>query len=348
MDTNKGLISWFARNSVAANLLMAIILVAGIASVFTIKKQMFPEILLEQVNIRVPYLGAAPQEVESGVIDKIEESLRGVNGIKRIRSTAVEGLATVRAEIANNYNVQEVMDEIKTQVSAISSLPEQTEKPVVYRVRFESDVMWLSLYGDATERTLKELSKDIRDELRKLPGVSKVEVVGARDYEVSVELSELKLKEYGLTFDQVVSAIRGSSVDLPGGSIKSDSGNILLRTKGQAYFSQDFEDIVLLTFADGTRLALKDIATINDGFIEREDLSTFDGKNSVSIRVAAVGDDNTLKIADQVKAYVERKQKQLPSSVSIAHWGDSSYYLQGRLDLMSNNLVMGAFLVLLA
>lgn len=348
MDTNKGLISWFARNSVAANLLMAIILVAGVASVFTIKKQMFPEIVLEQVNIRVPYLGAAPQEVESGVIDKIEESLRGVNGIKRIRSTAVEGLATVRAEIANNYNVQEVMDEIKTQVSAISSLPEQTEKPVVYRVRFESDVMWLSLYGDATERTLKELSKDIRDELRKLPGVSKVEVVGARGYEVSIELSELKLKEYGLTFDQVVSAIRGSSVDLPGGSIKSDSGNILLRTKGQAYFLQDFEDIVLLTFADGTRLSLKDIATINDGFIEREDLSTFDGKNSVSIRVAAVGDDNTLKIAEQVKAYVERKQSQLPGSVSIAHWGDSSYYLQGRLDLMSNNLVMGAFLVLLA
>ena len=348
MDTNKGLIAWFARNSVAANLLMAIILVAGVFSLFTIKKQIFPEIVLEQVNIRVPYLGAAPQEVETGVIDKIEESLRGVNGIKRIRSTAVEGLATVRAEIANNYDVQEVMDEIKTQVSAISSLPEQTEKPVVYRVKFQSNVMWLSLYGDASERTLKELSKDVRDELKKLPGISKVDVVGARNYEVSIELSENKLKEYGLTFEQVVSAIRGSSVDLPGGAIKSESGNILIRTKGQAYFAQDFENIVLLTFADGTRLSLLDIATVNDGFIEREDLSTFDGKNSVSIRVDAVGDDNTLKIAEQVKAYVKRKQKELPSSVSIAHWGDASYYLQGRLDLMSNNLLMGAFLVLLA
>lgn len=348
MDTNKGIIAWFARNSVAANLLMAIILVAGVASLFTIKKQIFPEIVLEQVNIRVPYLGAAPQEVETGVIDKIEESLRGVNGIKRIRSTAVEGLATVRAEIASNYNVQEVMDEIKTQVSAISSLPEQTEKPVVYRVRFQSNVMWLSLYGDASERTLKELAKDVRDEVKKLPGVSKVDVIGARDYEVSIELSEAKLKEYGLTFDQVVTAIRGSSVDLPGGSIKAESGNILLRTKGQAYFAQDFENIVLLTFADGTRLSLNDIAVINDGFIEREDLSTFDGKNSISIRVDAVGDDNTLKIAEQVKQYVEKKQKDLPSSVSIAHWGDASYYLQDRLDLMSNNLLMGAFLVLLA
>lgn len=348
MDTNKGLIAWFARNSVAANLLMAIILVAGVASLFTIKKQIFPEIVLEQVNIRVPYLGAAPQEVETGVIEKIEESLRGVNGIKRIRSTAVEGLATVRAEIANNYDVQEVMDEIKTQVSAISSLPEQTEKPVVYRVRFESDVIWMSLYGEANEHTLKELAKDVRDEVKKLPGVSKVDVVGDRDYEIAIELSELKLKEYGLTFEQVVSAIRGSSVDLPGGSIRSESGNILLRTKGQAYVARDFDEIILLTFADGTRLKLSDIATINDGFIDREDLSTFDGKNSVSIRVAAVGDDNTLKIAEQIKQYVERKQKQLPPTVSIAHWGDSSYYLQGRLDLMSNNLFYGVLLVLLA
>lgn len=348
MDTNKGLIAWFARNSVAANLLMAIILVAGVASLFTIKKQMFPEIVLEQVNIRVPYLGAAPQEVETGVIDKIEESIRGVNGIKRIRSTAVEGLATVSAEISSNYNIQEVMDEIKTQVAAISSLPEQTEKPVVYRVRFQSDVMWLSLFGDADERSLKELAKDVRDELKKQPGISKVEVVGARSYEITIELSEAKLKQFGLNFEQVVAAIRNSSVDLPGGSIKSESGNILLRTKGQAYNSQDFQNIVLLTFADGTRLSLNDVAVINDGFIDREDLSTFDGKNSVSIRVSAVGDDNTLKIAETVKAYVAKKKLELPPSVSIAYWGDSSYYLQGRLDLMTGNMLLGAFLVLLA
>ena len=307
MDTNKGIIAWFARNSVAANLLMAIILVAGIASALTIKRQAFPEIELEVVNIRVPYLGAAPQEVETGVIDKIEQSLRGVNGIKRIRSTAVEGLATIRAEVASNYDVQEVMDEIKTQVGSISSLPEQTERPVVYRVRFQSNVMWLSLYGDAPERTLKELAKDIRDEIKKQPGVSKVDVVAARDYEVAVEVPELKLKEYGLTLDQVVAAIRASSVDLPGGAIRSESGNILLRTKGQAYNQADFDNIVLLKFADGSRLTLADIATVNDGFIERSRLATFDGKNSVSIRIDAVGEDDTLQIADTVKQYVKDK-----------------------------------------
>jgi len=347
MSGNQSILSWFARNSVAANLLMVVLLLAGLGSVLTIKKQVFPEIQLEQVNIRVPYLGAAPQEVESGVIDKIEESLRGVNGIKRIRSNAVEGLATVQAEIASGYDISEVMEEIKTQVNSISSLPEQTEKPVVYRVRFQSNVMWVSLYGDLPEQSLKELAKDIRDELKAKPGISKVDVVAARPYEIAIELSEHKLKEFGLTFEQVVAAIRGSSVDLPGGSIRSESGNILLRTKGQAYDFADFANIVLLKFEDGSKLMLGDVAVVTDGFIEREQLATFDGKNSVSIKIDAVGDDNTLKIAETVKAYVAEKKQQLPASVTLATWGDASYYLQGRLDLMTDNMLMGALLVLL-
>ncbi len=187
-QTHKGWLAWFARNSVASNLLMVILLLAGIASVFTIKKQTFPEIQLEQVTIRVAYLGAAPQEVEEGIVDKIEESLRSLNGIKKIRSNAVEGLATVNVEIQSGYDIQEVMNEIKMQVDSISSFPEQTERPVVYNTKFQSNVLWLSVYGDTDQRGLKEFAKDVRDELKKLPGVSKVEVVGALDYEVSIEV----------------------------------------------------------------------------------------------------------------------------------------------------------------
>ncbi|EJI83967.1 RND family efflux transporter [Alishewanella aestuarii B11] len=348
MDTNKGIIAWFARNSVAANLLMIVLLLAGLGSVLTIKKQTFPEIETEVVTIRVPYLGAAPQEVESGVIDKIEESIRSVNGIKRVRSTAVEGLATVNVEITSGYNISEVMEEIKTQVNSISTLPEQTERPVVYRVRFQSNVMWLSLYGEATEATLKELAKSIRDEIKKLPGVSKVDVVAARNYEISIEIPEHRLREYGLTFEQVVSAVRGSSVDLPGGAIRSESGNILLRTKGQAYYEDDFASIPLVRNADGTRLLLGDIATVTDGFIERARLATFNGQNSVSIRIDAVGEDDTLRIAGTVKSYIEKKRQELPATITLDYWGDSSYYLQGRLDLMTSNLIYGVILVLLA
>ena len=347
-QTHKGWLAWFARNSVASNLLMVILLLAGIASVFTIKKQTFPEIQLEQVTIRVAYLGAAPQEVEEGIVDKIEESLRSLNGIKKIRSNAVEGLATVNVEIQSGYDIQEVMNEIKMQVDSISSFPEQTERPVVYNTKFQSNVLWLSVYGDTDQRGLKEFAKDVRDELKKLPGVSKVEVVGALDYEVSIEVSEHKLREYGLTFDQMVAAVRGSSVDLPGGSIKADNGNILLRAKGQAYRQQDFADIVLINRADGTRLLLGDIAKIKDGFVEMESYSTFNGKPSVSIKVDAVGEDNTLKIAAVVKDYVVKKKTDLPDSMNIDYWGDSSYYLQGRLDLMTDNMLMGAFLVLIS
>lgn len=348
MDTNKGIIAWFARNSVAANLLMIVLLLAGLGSVLTIKKQTFPEIETEVVMIRVPYLGAAPQEVESGVIDKIEESIRSVNGIKRVRSTAVEGLATVNAEIASGYNISEVMEEIKTQVNSISTLPEQTERPVVYRLRFQSNVMWLSLYGEASEQTLKELAKSIRDEIKKLPGVSKVDVVAARNYEIAIEIPEHRLREYGLTFEQVVNAVRGSSVDLPGGAIRSESGNILLRTKGQAYYEDDFASIPLVRNADGTRLLLGDIATVTDGFVERARLATFNGQNSVSIRIDAVGEDDTLRIAGTVKNYIEKKRQELPASITLDYWGDSSYYLQGRLDLMTSNLLYGVILVLLA
>ncbi|SEA31102.1 efflux RND transporter permease subunit [Alkalimonas amylolytica] len=348
MDTHKGIIAWFARNSVAANLLMVVLIIAGAASLMTIKKQIFPEIALDEVTIRVPYLGAAPQEVESAVIDKIEERLRSINGIKRIRSTAVEGLGTVRAEISSSYDIMEVMDEIKTQVAAIATFPEQAERPVVYRQRFQSNVIWLSLYGNADERSMKELAKQIRDDLKKRYSISQVEVVGARDYEISIELSEAVLREYQLTFDQVVQAIRGSSVDIPGGSIRSDSGNILLRTKGQAYRGHEFADIILLRFNDGTRLRLGDIASINDGFIERDGEATFDGMPSISIRVDAVGDDNSLQISENVKRYVEEQREILPAGIYLDHWGDSSYYLQGRIELMTSNLLYGVLLVLLA
>lgn len=343
-----GFIGWFARNHVAANLLMLLLILAGLLSAFTIKQQVFPEIKLEQVTIRVPYLGAAPQEVESGVIDKIEESLRQVNGIKKLTSTATEGLASVVVEIASGYNVQEVMDEIKTQVGSIASLPEQTEKPVVYRTRFTSNVMWVSLHGDVAEASLKELAKDIRDELKLRPGINKVDVVGARPYEIAIEVSEQRMREYGLTFEQVVNAVRASSVDLPGGAVKAENGSMLLRAKGQAYVFADFARIVLLRQNDGTRLLLSDIAEIRDDFTEVERFTTFDGRPSVSLRIDAVGDDNTLKIARSVKDYIAERKQSLPPSVTVDYWGDSSYYLQGRLDLMTDNMLAGALLVLIA
>ncbi|MDT0594375.1 efflux RND transporter permease subunit [Glaciecola petra] len=345
IDTNKGIVAWFARNNVAANLLMIIIIAGGIAGIFKVQKQIFPQFVLNLISVQVPYLGAAPQEVEEGVILRIEEAIKDLEGIKKITSTSREGLGSVTIEVLDNYDVQDLLDEIKVQVDAISTFPANTEKPVVYRLKAQQDVLWVSVYGDVTERELKELTKSIRDEIANLDGISDVGVFGARDYEVSVEIAEVQLQAYDLTFDDVVAAIRRSSVDIPGGSIRSDNGDILLRAKGQAYSAWDFAKIPLINRSDGTRLLIGDIASINDGFVEDNNFARFDGKTAMNIRVRAVGDQNALEISKNVNEYLDKKRTELPANVQADSWGDSSFYLNDRLSMMLWNMLQGAVLV---
>ncbi|MGB3725167.1 MAG: efflux RND transporter permease subunit [Glaciecola sp.] len=347
IDTHKGLIAWFARNSVAANLLMIFIIIGGIFGILTVQKQVFPQFIINVISVQVPYLGAAPQEVEEGVILKVEEAIKDLEGIKKITSTAREGIGSVTIEAEDGYDVQNLLDEVKVQVDAISTFPANTEKPVVYRIKAQQDVLWVSVYGDISERELKELTNDMRDEIANLNGISDVSVFGARDYEVSVEISELELQAYDLTFDDVVAAIRRSSVDIPGGSIRSENGDILLRAKGQAYTAYEFASIPLINRSDGTRLLVGDIASINDGFVEDNNFALFDGKTAMNIRVRAVGDQNALEISKSVNEYLAEKKKTLPTSVNADSWGDSSFYLADRLNMMLSNMLMGALLVFL-
>jgi len=343
----KGLIAWWANNTVAANLLMALIIITGIFMVFEVRKQMFPEIELNTISIQVPFPGAAPQEVEQGVIVLIEDALEDVNGVERLTSTAREGGGSVTVEVESGYDPQVVMDEVKMLVDAIPNFPQQIENPNIYRIRPQRQVIWISVFGDMSERNQKELAKQIRDDLKNIGGITKVETVGARDYEISIEISEHDLQRYNLTFQQVVNAVRGTSIDVAGGSIRTPNGDILLRANNQAYYGEEFESIVLINRPDGTRLTLGDIATVKDEFIERRRFTQFDGKPATFVRVDSVGDQNDLAVAEAVRNYIERKQKELPPEVSVAHWGDSSYYLQGRLDLMLDNMITGGFLVFL-
>ena len=346
-NTHKGLIAWFARNSVAANLLMWILLIGGVFGAFGIQKQVFPNFEVNIISVRVPYLGAAPQEVEEGVLLKVEDAIKDLDGIKQITSTATEGMGSVTIEVEEDYDVQVVLDEVKSQVDAIPSFPGNTEKPIVYRTKFQQDVLWIAVYGDASERELKEFAKNLRDDVANLPGISSVQVVGDRDYEISIEMSEYTLQKYDLTFSEVVNAIRQSSVDLPGGAIKSDNGNILLRTKGQAYTGWEFGQIVLLTRADGSRLTLGDIATIDDGFVEDPQYAMFDNQPAVNVRVKAVGDQNALEISKEVNQYLEKNKKDFPAHIKADAWGDSSFYLADRLNMMLENMFWGGVLVFL-
>mgnify|MGYP000873053214 CR=1 FL=1 len=344
---NEGIIGWFARNPVAANLLMLVIMISGLVSYFGIQKRTFPEFESNMVQVTVPYLGAAPAEVEEGVIVKIEEAIADVEGIKEIRSTASEGAGTVVIEILTGYDPAKALDDIKLRVDAIPNFPAETEKPVIAEVLFEQQVIWATVYGDLDDRARKVLARQVRDELQLLPGVRKVNLVGDRDFEMAIELSESNLRKYGLTFDEVAQAVRRSSVDLPGGSVKTDAGDILLRTKGQAYTGGDFGDIVLRTNADGTRLRLSDVATIRDEFAETDNYALFAGKPSLSMSVIAADQGNDIAISEAVNAYVERKRPTLPQGAQLAVWGDSSFYLKDRLNMMVKNMLAGTFLVFL-
>ncbi|MDX1459542.1 MAG: efflux RND transporter permease subunit [Xanthomonadales bacterium] len=341
----ESIIEWFARNSVAANLLMIVLLAGGLVTSFTIKKEIQPQIETPFITVRMPFLGASPADVEEGVLIKIEEAIQDIEGIKEVLSTANEGNGTVQVEVDPDYDVLVVMDEVKNRVDSISTFPENTEKPIISRTTFQQQVVMLTVYGDVDERTLKEYAKQVRDEVVLEPGVTRAEILGSRDYEVSIEVSEYTLQEYDLTLAEVAAAVRRGSLDLPAGTIRSEAGDILVRTKGQAYVGRDFEDIVVRTNADGTRVLLKDIALIRDGFIDRDRYSRFDGKPSITIQVLSVGDQSELDIAARVRDYAGRKNAGSPPGIQVATWADVSYYLKGRLDMMLKNLLFGAMLV---
>jgi len=346
LNTNQtGIIAWFARNSVAANLLMVFILVVGYFSYQNINKKMFPDFNPNSIQVVVPHLGAAPEEVEEAVVLKIEEALEDIEGIKRLTSVAQEGVGRVNIELMSGYSLSEKLDEVQMQINAITTFPEQTEKPIVTKVEFKGQVLWLSLNGNMDRRSRQTLAQGIRDDIMLLPSVNSAQIRGNRDYEISIEVSEEKLQKYHLTFDDITRAVRNSSIDMPGGTIKTEGGDILVRTDGQAYTGEEYERIVLKTSPDGTRLLLSDVANVIDGFEESEGFATFDGMPTSSIMVESTGDQNDLEIAAEVKAYVEERNKSLPDGATLTVWGDSSFYLSERLDMMISNLLMGAGLV---
>ena len=352
MSPNHGpyyaIIEWFARNAVAANLLMIILLGGGLYSVATIKKESQPPIDTNFITVSMPFLGSSPEDVEEGILVKIEEAIQDIEGLQEIISTGRRGSGTVQIEVRSGYDVPEVMNEIKSRVDSISTFPDNTEKPIVSRTRFQQQVNLVSVYGDVDERTLKEYAKQVRNEIVSLPGITRAEVLGSRPYEISIEVSEFTLEQYGMTLSEVAAAIRRGSLDLPAGSIRSDAGDIQLRTKGQAYVGLDFEDILIRTNPDGSRILLKDVADIKDEFADTGRFSEFNGKQTFTIQVLSVGDQSELEISQIVRDYVADKQANMPSGVGMSAWADVTYYLKGRLDMMVKNLVIGALLVFLS
>ena len=342
-----GVIAWFAYNPVAANLLMIMIMVVGLGAAFTIQRAMFPAIEIEMIFVTAPYPGAAPEEVEQGVVLKIEEAINDLDGIKRVESDAYESYARIMIEPNEGMDLGKLLDEVQNRINAIAHFPDGAEEPIVRQPELLFPTLTLQLSGNIDERAMKSLADNMRRELLGLPEVSAATVTGARDYEVSIEISEQLLREYHLTLGDVADTISASSLDIPAGSVQTRNGDIMLRTIGQAYVQQDFENILLKTWPDGTRLMLGDIATIDDGFVDGRGFTIFNGQYSLGINVFAMGEQDIIDTAQAVRAYMAEKQPQLPDGVTLEAWSDITYYLEGRLWMMMKNLGMGALLVLI-
>ncbi len=344
----KRVISWFAENSVAANLLMAVIIIAGLLTAPRVRREVFPEFELDFVTVSVPYPGAAPEEIEKSITSRIEDRVASIEGVEKITSSAAENSGTVLIEALPGSDILELLDEVKTAVDAIDTFPEEAEEPSIRRVVARHHVLSIAIHGvGADEAALKHLGERLRDDLSALPEITQVELTNARPYEISIEVSESALRSYGLTFDDVAEAVRRSSLDLPGGSVKTTAGEVLLRTQGQAYEGAEFEDIVLLTRADGTRLYVRDVATVVDGFEDSDQQARFDGESAVIVAVYRVGEQSALAISAAAKEYVAAHAASLPPGISMTAWNDESSVLRDRLEMLGRNGLQGLVLVFL-
>ncbi len=341
----KSIVEWFAKNQVAANLLMVFIVVGGLVAIPSIKKEIFPTPPSDMITVSVPYPGSTPEEVEEGICIKIEEEIQGLEGIKRITSSSAEGAGSVTIEALEDFDIEKLLDDVKSQVDSIDTFPDEAEEPIVQLQEMKAQDINIAISGEADEKTLKRIGERVRDELAILPDITLTALAIARPYEISIEVSEVSLRRYGLTLDEVAQAIRQSSIDLPGGSVKTTGGDVLLRVKRQAYVRPEFEELTVRANPDGTRLTLSDVANVVDGFAETDQEGKFDGARAVVVQVFRVGKQSSLKIAESVKKYVDENNPKMPAGIQMTVWQDQSSYLTSRLELLLRNGQAGFLLV---
>ena len=338
-------LSWFIRNPIAANLLMVLLIMGGFMTVPSLDKQFFPTPEINQVSVTMPFPGAGPAEVEEQICIRVEEAIHDLTGIKEIRSIAQQGMGTILIEATQDYPVQRLTADIKTRVDAIDTFPSDAERPVVTELTYRHLMAVVALAGDLDAYELKELGETLRDELARQPYVSVVDLQTTKPYEVSVDISEATLRRYGLSFENVVSAIQGASLNLPAGAIKSREGDVRVQTRGQAYNRADFERIVLFTKRDGTELLLGDVADIRDGFADWDLSVSFDGRPSLEMYVYVTANPDVLRTSETIRQWVAKRQPSLPPGVELSVWRDSAKDFSGRVDTLLKNGIGGLLLV---
>lgn len=342
------MIAWFARNHVAANLLMMSVVLLGLISLATrVPLEVFPSFETRVVTVAVSLPGSTPEDVEHGVAIRVEEAVQDLEGIKEIQSRSEEGATTINIEVDENYDARELLADIKSRVDAINTLPIEAERPSISLAQRTREVLSVTVAGDLSEREIREFAEKVRDDLARIPGITQVELDAVRNYEVAIEVPQDRLNEYGITLSDIATAVENSSLDLSAGNIRTQGGDVLIRSKGQAYHRDEFERIVVKNEASGAVIRLGDIADVRDGFEETALRTRFNGKPAALIEVYRIGDQSAIDVAGKVHAYIEEQQALLPRGLELSYWDDDSEIVKKRLHTLTTNALQGGALVLI-
>ncbi|MEM6810846.1 MAG: efflux RND transporter permease subunit [Pseudomonadota bacterium] len=341
------LVAWFADNVAAANILMIFLIVAGLGSISTMVREIFPSIDPRIINVTVVYPGATPQDVESGVTRRVEEAVIGIQGVQRVESNAQEGVGIVTIELEDFINGEEVLNDVETEISALQDFPpENAEDVTIVKVKAKSEVLSLVVKGDVAPIILRDWAEIVKDDILALPEVSLVEISGTPQREISIEIPENQLRRYDLTVGEVAERVRAFSIDFPAGTLQTGASEIIVRVQDRRYFGQEFQDVVIRSNVDGTLLRLGDIATIKDGFEDKDLLNQYNGQNAVFVDVSRSDSQDTLEIESAIRNYLETLE--LPDEITTTIWKNETIILKERINLLARNAILGYILVFIA
>ncbi len=342
----RDLLSKLYNHTVLATMVTVFFCLAGIVAGSQLIREGIPEITVDTVLIEITYLGADPYEVEEGIARKVEEAVDGLEGVKRFTTVSIENRCRAMIEVRDGYPMPKALDNIRNAIDAISNFPVDAEKPIISEITIRGEVIFVALWGDISERIGKETAEEIKDELQALPEISQVSVSGVRDYEIAIELSEEKMRQWGLTFDQVSNALRQGSVNLSGGKIRTKGEEIDIKAFGRKYTGEEFSKIVVVAKPTGEIITLDQIATIRDTFTEDNIIARFNGQPAVMIGVFKTDNEDSIRIAEATRRYVEQKALTLPAGVHLTAWNDFSQTIDRQIGILVENGLQGLFLVI--
>ena len=340
------IVNYFIKSPIAANLLMVGLFILGIMGFNQMKSTFFPETESRIINIQLVYPGASPEEIEQGVVQRIEENLKGLTGIEQYTSVSRENSGSITVEVLKGYDPDLVLQDVKNAVDRISSFPTDLEPPVVFKQENINFAISFALTGSDDLYTLKRFGRKVEDELRAIEGISQVSLSGFPDEEIEIAFRERDLEAFGLTFAQAALAVRNANLDITGGTIKGENEELLLRARNKSYFAEGLRDIVVKTGSDGSVIRLHQVADLADQWSDNPDRSYLNGEPSVVVSISNTMEEDMLSITESVKNYFEEFNRRNPT-IQATLIRDSSTVLSQRIDLLTENGILGFFIVLI-